>query len=79
MKYCRHVHLCYEHLDRGSYMSGHVLLNLIHALRKRDKMQGLSSILSFFRSVFNKFNTTTARMLDNIYHMIYITLKSHLD
>ena len=56
-------------LYRGSYMSAHVLLNLLNELGKRDKMQGLPSILSFFRNEFNKFNTTGARMLDSIYHM----------
>ena len=40
----------------GSYRSAHVLLNLFNELRKRDKMQGLSSILSIFRNNFNKFN-----------------------
>ena len=54
---------------RGSYMSAHVLLNLLNELRKRDKMRGLPSILSFFRNEFNKFNNTRARMLDSIYHM----------
>ena len=29
-------------------MSAHVLLNLLNELRKRDKIKGLSSILSFF-------------------------------
>ena len=29
-------------------MSAHVLLNLLGELRKRDKMRGLSSILSLF-------------------------------
>ena len=50
-------------------MSGHVLLNLLNELRKRDKMRGLPSILSLFRNEFNKFNNTRARMLDSIYHM----------
>ena len=59
--------------DRGSYMSAHVLLNLLNELGKRDKMRGLPSILSLFRNEFNKFNNTRARMLDSIYHMI----KSH--
>ena len=54
---------------RGSYMSAHVLLNLLNELRKRDKMRGLPSILSFFRNEFDKFNNTRARMLDSIYHM----------
>ena len=29
-------------------MSAHVLMNLFNELRKRDKMRGLPSILSFF-------------------------------
>ena len=33
---------------RGSYMSDHVLLNLLNELGKRDQMRGLSSILSVF-------------------------------
>ena len=57
-------------------MSAHVLLNLLNKLGKRDKMRGLSSILSLFRNEFNKFNNTRARiMLDSIYHMRN-TLKS---
>ena len=63
---------------RGSYMSAHVLLNLLNELRKRDKMRGKPRILSLFRNEFNKFNNTRARMLDSIYHMTFkITLKSH--
>ena len=45
---------------RGSYMSAHVLLNLLNALVKRNKMRGLSSILSLFRNEFYKFNMTRA-------------------
>ena len=56
-------------LNTGSYMSAHVLLNLLNELGKRDKMRGLPSILSLFRNEFNKFNNTRARMLDSIYHM----------
>ena len=56
-------------IHRGSYMSAHVLLNLLNELRKRDKMRGLPSILSLFRNEFNKFNNTRAQMLDSIYHM----------
>ena len=56
-------------------MSGHVLLNLLNELAKRDKMRGLLSILSLFRNEFNKLNNTRARMLDSIYHMTN-TLKS---
>ena len=50
-------------------MSPHVLLNLLNELGKRVEMRGLSSILSFFRNEFNKFNKTRARMSDSIYHM----------
>ena len=50
-------------------MSAHVLLNLLNELGKRDKMRGLSSILSLFRNKFHKFNTTGARMLDSIYQI----------
>ena len=44
--------------NRGSYMSAHVLLNLLNELWKRE-----------FRNEFNKFNNTGVRMLDFIYHM----------
>ena len=50
-------------------MSAHVLLNLLNEFRKRDKMQGLPSILFLFRNEFNKFNNTGARILDSFYHM----------
>ena len=43
-------------------MSAHVLLNLLNELGKRDKMRGLSIILSLFRKEFNKFSKTRARM-----------------
>ena len=36
-------------------MSVHVLLNLLNKLGKRDKMQGLPSILSLFCNKFDKF------------------------
>ena len=35
-------------------MSAYVLLNILNELRKRDKMRGLSSILSLFRNEFNE-------------------------
>ena len=57
-------------------MSVHVLLNLLNELRKRDKMRGLPSILSFVRNEFHKFNNTGARMLDsNLFYDIKIILK----
>ena len=52
-------------------MSSYVLLNLLNELGKRDKMRGLSIILSLFRNEFNKFNNTGARVLDSIYHMTF--------
>ena len=58
MLICIHASL----LNRGSYMSAHVLLNLLNELGKREKMRGLPSILSLFRNEFNKFNKTRARM-----------------
>ena len=60
---------CYTKINRESYMSAHVLLNLLNESGKRDKRRGLPSILSLFRNEFNKFNNTRARMLDSIYHM----------
>ena len=39
-----------EKINRGSYMSAHDLLNLLNELGKRDKMQGLSNILSLFHN-----------------------------
>ena len=51
-------------------MSAQIILNLLNEFGKRDKMRGLSSILSLLRNEFNKFNNAGARMLDSIYHMI---------
>ena len=34
-------------------MSAYVLFNLLNELRKRDKMRGLSRIVSLFRNEFN--------------------------
>ena len=50
------LHFVVIDFHRGSYMSVHVLLNLLNKLRKRDKMQGLPRILSLFRNKFNKFS-----------------------
>ena len=54
-------------------MSAHILLNLLDELGKRDKMRGLSSILSIFRNEFNKFKNTRAHLS----YDIKITLKTH--
>ena len=58
-------------VDKGSYISAHVLLNLLNELGKRDTMRGLPSILSLFPNSFNKFNNTRTRMLDSIYPMTF--------
>ena len=50
-------------------MSANILLNLLNECGKRDKMRGLPNILSLFPNEFDKFNNTTARMLDSFYHM----------
>ena len=50
-------------------MRAHVLLNALNDLRKRDKMRGLPSILSFFRNEFIKFNNARPQMINSIYHM----------
>ena len=59
-------------LYRASYMSAHVLSNLLNELKKSDKMRGLPSILSLILNSFNKFNNTGVRMIYYIYH---ITIK----
>ena len=63
-------------INRGSYLSDHVVLNLLNELGERDKMQGLPSILSLFLNEFKKFNNTRARMLDSICHRILRLLKN---
>ena len=55
-------------------MSAHVLLNLLNKLGKRDRMRGLSSILSLFRNEFNKINNIRFYLS----YYIKITLKSHI-
>ena len=52
-----------QYISRVSHVSARVLLNLLNKLENRDKMRGLPSILSHFRTEFNKFNNTRARML----------------
>ena len=50
-------------------MHARVLLNLLNALEKRDKIQGLPIILLLFHNEFNKFDNTGGWMLDSICHM----------
>ena len=40
-----------QFINRGSYTSAYVFLNLLKVLRKRDKMRGLPSILSHSQQV----------------------------
>ena len=65
-------------MDRVSYMSAPVLLNLLNELSKSDKMQGLLSILSLFHNKFNKFNKSGACILDSIYHVTLELFCKHL-
>ena len=55
-------------------MSAHVLLNLLHELRKRDKCDACRAFY-LYRSMFNKFNDTRERMLYSIYRMALKYLK----
>ena len=58
-------------INIGSYMSVHVLLNLLKSWGKAIKYEA-------FCNKFNKFTYTGVRKLDSIYHMaLKITLKSH--
>ena len=66
------------HLHRGSYLSAHVLFNLLNELRKSNKMRGLPSHLSPFHRKFNKFNNAGAGILDSVYHMTLKSLKNHI-
>ena len=60
--------------DRGSFMSAHILWNLLKGLGKKIRCEALPGVLSIFPKKFNKFHNTGARMRDSVYHM---TLKSH--
>ena len=64
--------------NRKPIMSTHVLLNLLNKLWKRDKMPGLSNILSLFRNDFIKFNNIRALLFAHIYHMTLMELSKHV-
>ena len=58
-----------RHKLRGIYiLSCNVLLHLLKSLRNGDESK--PDILSLFPTSLNKYNDTTARMLDSNYHMI---------
>ena len=57
---------CFPQIKRESSLSAHGLLNSLIEFRKRDKMRGWSTIFSFCRSEFNKFDNTEAQVLDYI-------------
>ena len=61
-----------NNVNRRSYMSARILLNLLNELGKSDKRRGLPSFLSLFRNEFNKLNNaeTLTSMLDSTYHSI---------
>ena len=56
-----------NNLNRGSYMSAHVLLNLLNEMGKEIKCEACRAFLSLYRNEFNKFNNTRARMLSPSY------------
>ena len=62
-----------DYLEDLTNMSAHVLLNLLNQLRKRDKMQGLPSILSLFLNEFNKFNYRSMNVRFYLLNEIQIT------
>ena len=47
-------------------MCVYLLLNVLNMLWKKDKMQGLQSILSYFSNEFNKFINKGPQILDPI-------------
>ena len=51
-------------------------IEFIKRVEERDKIRGLLSILSLFCNKFKKFNNTGARMLDSIYHIKIIFMKT---
>ena len=61
-------------LYKGSYMSVHVLLNLLNTLGKNDKMRGLPSILSLFRNEFNNYGLLLYKSVG-----FYYTKRAHED
>ena len=67
------------YIDRASYMSDHVLFNLLIELRKRDKCEACQAFYLLFATSLNQFNNTGAGMLDSINHMtLKLCLKSHI-
>ena len=56
---------------RGSYMSTHVLLNLLNELGgKKIRSEALPSMLSIPPNKFNKFSNAQARMQVSVCHLI---------
>ena len=58
----RNAMLFYNGIVRGSYMSAHVLSNVLNGLNKRDELRGMPSI---FFSLFR--NNTGAQMTGSIF------------
>ena len=64
--------------NRGSYVSFHVLLTILHKLGKRDKMRGLPSIFFLhFRTQINKFKKWSMYVRFYLSYDIKINLKSY--
>ena len=63
--------------NRGSYMSAHVLLNLLNGLRKRDNARLAKYLISFLEtSLINGINKST-NVRFYLSYGIRATLKSH--
>ena len=64
-------------VHRGSYMSAHVLLNILNKLGKGDKMRGLAKhFITFFASLINLI-IQEHEMLDSIDHTTLKLLSNH--
>ena len=65
-------------LNGGSYISAHVLLNLLNELRKKDKFVACQTFYLFFATSLIKFINIGARMLDSVYHVVLKLIKNRI-
>ena len=71
----RHAH----EINRGTYMSALVFMNLSNKLGKSDKMRGLLSIsLHFCNEFINKFNSTRVPMTVRFFCHMTLRLRRKL-
>ena len=61
-----------QEYNRASYMSAHVLLNLLNELGKKITCEACRAFYLFFAlSLINSIKKTRARMLDSIFKMTF--------